>query len=332
MRIIQFTQTGSDRIWVGEVQTDGEYIVVIDAPAEGVYALVQQAIAEQITLKKLIESRRSITRINYSEIVQANQLLLPIIHPDSAHCWVTGTGLTHLGSAQTRAQMHEHQAQQTDSMKMFQLGVAGGKVEPGEIGSQPEWFYKGDGSILVAPQQNFMIPDFAQDAGEEPELVGIYVNDAQGQPFRIGFALGNEFSDHVTERFNYLWLAHSKLRQASFGPELLIGDLPEHIEGVSKIIRDEQVIWSKPFVTGEQNMSHSIANLEHHHFKYPLFCQPNDLHVHYFGTATLSFADNIQTQQGDRFEIESATFGRALINGLMMHTHSAPQSKAVKIL
>ncbi len=215
MRIIQFTQSGSDRIWVGEVHTDGEHIILIDAPSEGVYALAQLAISQQIALQTLIEARRSTTLINYNEIIQAKRLLLPIIHPDSSHCRVTGTGLTHLGSAQTRAQMHEKQEQQTDSMKMFQLGIAGGKVGSGEIGTQPEWFYKGDGSILVAPQQNFMVPDFAQDAGEEPELVGIYVNDAQGQPFRIGFALGNEFSDHVTERFNYLWSAHSKLRQAA---------------------------------------------------------------------------------------------------------------------
>ena len=38
--------------------------------------------------------------------------------------------------------------------------------------------------------------------------------------------LSNEFSDHVMERQNYLYLAHSKLRSCSFGPELLVGDLP----------------------------------------------------------------------------------------------------------
>ena len=43
-------------------------------------------------------------------------------------------------------------------------------------------------------------------------------------------------------------------------------------------------------------MSHTIANLEHHHFKYGLFRQPGDVHVHMFGTATLSFADGIKTR------------------------------------
>ena len=51
-----------------------------------------------------------------------------------------------------------------------------------------------------------------------------------GVPFRVGYALGNEFSDHIMERQNYLYLAHSKLRNCSFGPELLIGDLPGNVQ------------------------------------------------------------------------------------------------------
>jgi hypothetical protein len=139
---------------------------------------------------------------------------------------------------------------------------------------------------------------------------------ADAQPYRLGWALANEFSDHVTERGNYLWLAHSKLRPASFGPEMLLGPLPEHIEGQSRILRNGQLIWEKPFLSGEANMSHSIANLEHHHFKYDLFRQPGDLHVHFFGTATLSFADGIRTQQGDIWQIAAPDFGLALENPL----------------
>jgi hypothetical protein len=50
-------------------------------------------------------------------------------------------------------------------------------------------------------------------------------------------------------------------------------------------------------------MSHSLANLEHHHFKYALFRRPGDVHVHFFGTATLSFSDGVKTEEGDMFEI-----------------------------
>jgi hypothetical protein len=168
----------------------------------------------------------------------------------------------------------------------------------------------------VAPGKPLMSPDFARDAGEEPEIAGIYVIGDDGTPFRLGFALSNEFSDHVTERVNYLYLAHSKLRNAAFGPEILVGVLPDDVRGTSRIHRAGQLLWEKPFLSGEANMSHTIANLEHHHFKYGLFRQPGDVHVHMFGTATLSFADGIRTEPGDIFEIEAPAFGLPLRNPL----------------
>lgn len=243
----------------------------------------------------------------------------PIDHPDPAHLMVTGTGLTHLGSAESRDRMHREamtQSTPTDSMKMFQMGLAGGKPGAGETGVQPEWFYKGDGSILVGTGEALFSPAFALDGSEEPELVGIYLIAADGAPVRLGFALGNEFSDHLTERGNYLWLAHSKLRHAALGPELLLGDAPDDIRGTSRIRRHGAVIWEKPFLTGAANMSHSLANLEHHHFKYRQFRRPGDVHVHFFGTATLSFADGVETKAGDQFEIAAPPFRLPLCNRL----------------
>ncbi len=238
-------------------------------------------------------------------------LLAPVNHVDPAHLLLTGTGLTHLGSAEGRDKMHRAMsdaAQQTDSMKMFLMGVEGGKTAGIGKGVQPEWFYKGDGSCLVAPGAPLLSPEFALDAGEEPEIAGIYLIDDDGTPVRLGFALANEFSDHVTERKNYLWLAHSKLRAAALGPELLLGELPGDIHGTSRILRDGEVLWEKPFVSGESNMSHSFANLEHHHFKYASFRRPGDVHIHFFGTSTLSFSDGVQTRDGDVFEIQARPF------------------------
>jgi hypothetical protein len=240
----------------------------------------------------------------------AGRLLAPIDHEDPAHLVLAGTGLTHLGSAEGRDKMHKaaQQGAVTDSMRMFLEGLEGGKPAAGQVGQQPEWFYKGDGAQLVGPEQPLTMPSFAQDGGEEPELAGIYLIGPDGTPYRLGLALANEFSDHVTERHNYLWLAHSKLRQAALGPELLIGEVPSHVEGNSRIVRDGAVIWEKPFLSGEDNMSHTLANLEHHHFKYDLFRRCGDVHVHFFGTATLSFSDGLRTQEGDIFEIAAAPF------------------------
>ncbi|MGM7375099.1 FAH family protein, partial [Acinetobacter baumannii] len=96
-----------------------------------------------------------------------------------------------------------------------------------------------------------------------------------------------------------LYLAHSKLRFCSFGPALRTGELPKHLVGTSRLRRDGQIIWEKEFLSGEDNMCHSLANLEYHHFKYRQFLKAGDVHIHYFGTATLSFADGIQAQVND---------------------------------
>lgn len=263
--------------------------------------------------------------VDLAAALAEGRMLLPLDHPDPAHLHLTGTGLTHLGSAATRDAMHQKVDPEdlTDSMKMFRMGLEGGKPGAGKVGAQPEWFYKGNGHAAVAPGAALCSPGFALDAGEEPEIAGLYVIAPDGRPFRLGFALANEFSDHVTERGNYLWLAHSKLRPASYGPEMRLGDLPAHVMGTSRVIRDGAVIWEKPFLSGEANMSHSLGNLEHHHFKYPLFRQPGDVHVHFFGTATLSFADGLATRPGDAFEIACADFGLPLMNPVTQDADAA---------
>jgi hypothetical protein len=120
----------------------------------------------------------------------------------------------------------------------------------------------------------------------------------------------------VTERRNYLYLAHSKLRQCAIGPELRTGELPADLAGVSRIRRGDTVRWEKPFLTGEANMCHSLENLEYHHFKYAAHRVGGDVHLHFFGTATLSFADGIRVEPGDRYEIELPGLGAPLVNPL----------------
>ncbi|MBY5646984.1 GguC protein [Rhizobium leguminosarum] len=289
--------------------------------AVSVYALAMEAADGGKSLASIIEAYGYGDAVDLEKAYAEDRFLPPITHPDAAHLHLTGTGLTHLGSAATRDSMHKKTTEAaeetlTDSMKMFKMGLENGKPKAGEKGVQPEWFYKGNGHGAAAPGAPLISPSFALDGGEEPEMAGIYVIAKDGSPFRIGFALSNEFSDHVTERINYLYLAHSKLRPASFGPEIRVGAAPEDIRGTSRIKRGDKVIFEKPFLSGEANMSHTFANLEYHHFKYGLFRAPGDVHVHMFGTATLSFADGVKTEEGDVFEIEVAEFGLALRNPL----------------
>ena len=302
------------------------------------YELAMAAIREDHSLQTAVNLRLTQQRFDLDELIagtnsRAGLRWLPAIdHPDPAHLYLTGTGLTHLGSAASRDKMHAKAsaaAAQSDSMRMFLMGLEGGKAADGAVGVQPEWFYKGDGSSLVASGEPLQSPSFALDGGEEPEIAGIYLIDPAGNPRRLGFCLANEFSDHVTERGNYLWLAHSKLRPAALGAELLTGTLPEDVKGVSRILRAGNVVWQKPFLTGEANMSHWIANLEHHHFKYPLFRRPGDVHVHFFGTATLSFADGVRALDGDVFEIEADAFTLPLRNPLARGSVAAVELRAL---
>lgn len=312
MRVIQF-RSPDDTIRVAMVG-DQDWVAALPG-AYSLYALAMQAIAEKKPLASLLAKFENLERLSYSSLIEAGSILPPILHPDPAHLLLTGTGLTHLGSASTRNQMHEGQQETiTDSMQMFQWGIEGGKPDAGNTGVQPEWFYKGDGASLVAPYQPLQSPDFALDQGEEPEIAGVYVIGPDENPYRVGFTLANEFSDHITEKQNYLYLAHSKLRNCSIGPELLLGDLPDTIQGEVKIIRDGNMIWEQEFHSGEANMSHSIRNLEHHHFKYVQFRRPGDVHIHFFGTASLSFAAGIKVLAGDEMEISASEFGRALRN------------------
>jgi hypothetical protein len=317
MHLIQFAADKGGR---AVAATEGGVTSLV-AGATSVYQLALEAGRRGLDLRALVIEKGLGAAVDKAALAAEGRLLAPIDHPDLAHLHVTGTGLTHLGSASTRDAMHKSNQQAaeaplTDSMKMFRMGLEGGKPGKGEIGVQPEWFYKGNGHIVAAPGAPIPSPAFARDAGEEPEMAGIYVIGADGTPFRLGFALGNEFSDHVTERVNYLYLAHSKLRWCAFGPELRLGELPRNVAGTSKILRGGKTIWEKPFLSGEDNMSHTIANLEYHHFKYRLFRQPGDVHIHMFGTATLSFGDGIRTEPGDVFEISEPQFGLPLTNAV----------------
>lgn len=315
LRLLQVERAGGRRI-VAALEEDGR-AVMLDGIAS-TYELAGAALAEEASLEEAARKRMTAEAVEISGARAGGRLLPPIDHPDPAHLYLTGTGLTHLGSAQSRDRMHGLAAAvaHTDSMRMFLEGVQGGRPPPGQIGAQPEWFYKGDGSSIVPTGAPLEMPGFALDAGEEPEIAGIYLIDPQGVPLRLGFCLANECSDHVMERHNYLWLAHSKLRQAALGPELRLGRLPAEVHGTSRLYRGESLIWEAPFLTGELNMSHTIANLEYHHFKYPSFRRPGDVHVHFFGTATLSFADEVRCEPGDLFDISADAFILPLRNRL----------------
>jgi hypothetical protein len=320
MRLIQFLdEKGARRVGVVGHGADADRIATV-RNAVSTRRIALAAIAAGHGLEQQVKALGVEGEHSYADIIADARILVPLDHEeDPAHCLVSGTGLTHLGSASLRDAMHQDHVpveSMTDSMRVFRWGLEGGRPAPGTVGVQSEWFYKGDGGILVHPGQAIPVPAFAEDAGEEPELTGLYVIGPDCRPHRLGYAIGNEFSDHIMERRSYLYLAHSKLRYCAFGPELRVGALPAALSGFSRIIRNEEVLWEKRFRTGADNMSYTMENLEYHHFKYAQFLRPGDVHVHFFGSATASFSDGVTTQDGDIFEISLPGFGAPLRNGI----------------
>ena len=289
------------------------------AEATSVYELAHAALSAGMTLTALAAERATGEGVDYDAVYRGEstwQLLPPIDHPaEPTRCLVSGTGLTHLGSAQNRQAMHTADHEElTDSMRMFRSGLAGGRPEPGRIGVAPEWFYKGAGTILRAHGEPLLVPSYAEDGGEEAEVAGVYLVDTEGRPRRLGMASGNEFSDHRFERKNYLNLAGSKLRTCALGPELVVDPTFDSVPGRVAIERAGRVLWSKEIRTGEAEMCHSLRNIEHHHFKFEVHRRPGDLHVHFFGAYGLSFGDGIELADGDVMEVRFEGFGRPLRN------------------
>jgi hypothetical protein len=289
------------------------------------YSLAQEAVTSGAKLTALVQKKLSNEALDYDPIYKGEsdwRVLLPIDHPEEpTRCLVSGTGLTHLGSARDRQDMHAMAAEDlTDSMKMFRWGIDGGRPADGQIGTPPEWFYKGTGTLLRAHNEPLDVPPYAEDGGEEAEIAGIYLIDAEGRPRRVGMTCGNEFSDHVFEKKNYLNLAGSKLRTASLGPELAIDPAFDSVAGEVSIERLGHPLWTKSIRTGETEMCHSLRNMEHHHFKYETHRRPGDVHVHFFGAVSLSFGEGIRLATGDVMQIQFAGFGRALRNPLKAAT------------
>ncbi|MFP6671279.1 MAG: AraD1 family protein [Pirellulaceae bacterium] len=346
MRIIQFL---SDRAEPHVGIRDGDQVLdltAIEPTWNSTFQLFQQAYRAESTIPELLRSvtpKAPLCPFSYQELWEARPgttqpcLLPPLTHEDPYRVWITGTGLTHTGSMQSRDQMHgggQHQATEpeTDSARMFAMGLAGGRPEPGQRGTAPEWFYKGNGLMLRGHHEPLDIPAFARDGGEEPELVGCYIIDPAGVPRRLGFALGNEWSDHATETINYLYLAPSKLRSCSVGPELNLDCNFDDLTLRCLVQRDADLLYdSGELKSGEQFMCHSLANCEDHHFKYPQHRQAGDVHLHYFGTSKLSHSTrDWQYQAGDVIRIEADEVSSPLVNQVAMTASEAASPVTVK--
>ena len=319
MRVVQLSHVRGDR---RVAVVEGAHLRLL-TETKTVFALATAALESGRSLRECAARHLSSERIDYERVHagMSEWRILPVVdHPDDpGRLLVSGTGLTHERSADQRQSMHAADAAPSDSLRMYELGVEGGRPSRGSIGHAPEWFYKGNGTLLRGHNDALEVPAHAEDGGEEPEIAGVYLVDVTGVPRRLGMAVGNEFSDHELERRNYLYLAASKLRQSAVGPELVLDPDFNDVPGEVAIERDGVVLWSRAIRTGEAAMCHSLENMEHHHFKFENHRRPGDLHVHYFGADAFSFGAGIVLRTGDVMCVEFQGFGRTLRNPVVVN-------------
>src|SRR5271154_6702269 len=127
MRVVQYVDR-TEKACVGIVSDN---VVAKVASYGSTYDAALAAIAKGVELSALLDADRSGVTESYDDIIAEKRIRVPINHPEPARCLLTGTGLTHIGSAEARDSMHTVMASDeqklSDSMKMFRYGIEGGR-------------------------------------------------------------------------------------------------------------------------------------------------------------------------------------------------------------
>src|SRR4028119_1695164 len=98
MRLIQFSgKDGQSK--VGIVENDKINVL---KNISTTYQLFTSVLPDDTQAEKRIQSLASGNYENYNDLLREKRVMLPLAHPDPYHTWLTGTGLTHLGSAASR--------------------------------------------------------------------------------------------------------------------------------------------------------------------------------------------------------------------------------------
>ena len=98
-----------------------------------------------------------------------------------------------------------------------------------------------------------------------------------------------------------------------------------------RIERGGNTLWSKQLSTGDAAMSHTLANLEHHHFKHEAHRRPGDLHVHFVCTDGFSFGEGILLQDGDVMQVGFTGLGRPLRNPIVVNRSAKKNFAAARL-
>lgn len=321
MNIVQFVW--HERQYIGDILPNRR-IRLFNKPCS-LLDVVKASLKKDQPLSQYIADNLSNTYLDIVDMASPAFTFKAISHHHPMSTWVGGTGLTHKNRAAIRKHMEGRDARNealSDSEKIYMAGVHDGKKQLSKEGARPEWFFKGHAEQIVTSGEVLPIPSHDIGGGEEAELVGVYYIDEHKHAHRLGFCLGNEFSDHTLERENHFYISQCKLRSFAVGSELMIGELPLSVQLTSSIYRDEKLFWHAEIATGQENMIHSYDNIESHVFRHAQFMMPDTLYYHFMGTSYISYIDGITMEDKDIVKIESECFKFPLINQINKHHQS----------
>jgi hypothetical protein len=292
MRLVQYREPGGHRaVAVMDRAPPSEARRVQDA--ENTYELALEALETGKSLAETVRLHGTDAAIDLDKVGREGRLLAPIEHPVPTRCWITGS----------------------------EIGPGDGQVPPG-------WFFRGNGATLVGSGQPLQQPDFGMGAAARASVVGLYIIADDGTPCRLGWALGNDFTDDRVLGLGPAYRAPARLRASAVGPELVFGDLPREITGSVRLRRGSELVEEVSFAMGQAALGQSLAALEANHFRYPMFRRPGDVHFHFLAGgdgASLATA----AQAGDVFEIAAPDFGRPLVSPLAAVNWAAPKVRVL---
>src|SRR5262245_19275589 len=97
LRLIQYL-TENGQPGVGWVSPEGAAVGRVGAFAS-MYELAHSALRSGESLESHATRITEAARVPYGALLAEKRVLPPLTHPDPSRCLVSGTGLTHLGSA-----------------------------------------------------------------------------------------------------------------------------------------------------------------------------------------------------------------------------------------
>lgn len=298
MKLIEFSY---DRRYIGLLETDNDSQIHL-IETEYLYELILFCLNNRIPFIDYLKTRAK-KKWPFKALTHSVRFHVPLNPNNPLLSFVSGVGLTH------RRRLH------AKKKKIY----------------QPEWFYKGNGTILKSTNTVLEIPDFSRSASEEAELVMIYVVDNKQVPHCIGYALGNEFSDPKLAKENHLYFSQAKLRNCAVGPELIVGAPPANVSLTITIHRQNKILWQDKTDTGTKNMFFSIEQIENLLFRHQQFLHPGMVHYLFLGADKTSYSSDIPLQAGDSVSISSELFTFNLVSPIVTASYPSGMKSSILI-